>query len=744
MQLARGLAAAHARAIIHRDLKPGNLRVTPERVLKILDFGLAQLFVAPDDETATESLMPSDNSIAGTLPYMAPEQLQGKSPDARSDVYSAGVVLYEMATGSRPFAEHGVLLRQAILTSRPRSPRQSTPALSPKLEAVILRCLEKDPGTRFQSASELLAELAHVAAEQNVALPSTLSAIAKPGAKKKIWASASVAALLIAFVGGYLFWHTPKAEAHQKIMAVLPFDEVGQSSATSALGAGLMETVATKLFEAGDEGMVEIVAPHELREKGVKSAADARREFGTDMVLEGSLQQSGQELRITCNLVDSRTGRELGARTITRDVNDIFSLQDETVKAAWDMLLAAHLAVQHTEASPTQPETQPAAYEAYIRGKGFLEEYEKSENIDSAIVEFKKAIDIDPNYALAYAALGNAYAMELQQSSRGKEWVTRASQSCDKSLSLNPELVEGHICLANIFNATGKYEKAIEQFNKAVQADPNNEEALRGLAQAHTNAGNFEAAERAYKEAISVRANYWGTYSKIGAFYYGQSRYSDAAEMFRKAIQLAPDNYQEYFNLSAAYTFEGRYSDGINASKRSLELRPTPDAYGNLGYTYFLLHRYSDAIPTLESALKLDQDDWQNWGNLADALYWSPDRRPEAVAAYQKAVSSIQSKLDVNPNDSFPMAYLAHYYAMLGDKQAALKYSRQALQLSAPTPEVLFAVALTYSELGETEKAVSMLQRAADAGSSRPVIGSTPDFAALKQNRSFASIVGSE
>src|ERR1019366_5723214 len=407
IQLARGLAAAHARGIIHRDLKPGNLRVTPDNVLKILDFGLAQLFAMPDDETVTETVC-SETVFAGTPPYMAPEQFKGKLPDTRSDVYSAGVVLYEMATGSRPFTERGALLREAILTCQPPAPRQMKPDLSPKLETVILKCLDKDPNARYQSASDLLAELSRVAADQNVAIQSERgSSQLTPAARRKVWGCLTAAAVLIAVAIGV--FRPPKAETHQKIMAVLPFDAIGQSSATSALGVGLMETVATKLVEVGHDGTVQVVSPHELSEKGVRSAADARREFGTDMVLEGSLQQSGEELRITCNLVDSKTGRQIGARTITREVNDIFSLQDETVNAALGMLADARIKIQPASPATTHPDTQPAAYEAYIRGRGYLEEYEKPENIDNAIAGFNQALKIDPNYAPAYAGLGEAY-----------------------------------------------------------------------------------------------------------------------------------------------------------------------------------------------------------------------------------------------------------------------------------------------------------------------------------------------
>jgi serine/threonine-protein kinase len=739
VQLARGLAAAHARGIIHRDLKPGNLRVTPENVLKILDFGLSQLFASPDDETVTETVADSSHSVlGGTLPYMAPEQLQGKPPDTRSDVYSAGVVLYEMVTCSRPFIGRGLVLHDAILGSPPPPPRQKQPDLSPQFESVILKCLEKDPNARYQSASELLAELSRVAAEQDISVKTERWSLKKTS-RRKVWGSVSAVVVLAAIATGVFLLRPPPVEAHQKIMAVLPFDAIGQNSATTALGAGLMETVATKLVEVGHDDTVQVVSPHELNQKGVKTAADARREFGTDMVLEGSLQESGNELRITCNLVDSKTGRQLGARTITRDVNDIFNLQDETVNAALDMLASAKIKLQ-PQTSPTHPDTTPAAYEAYVRGKGYLEEYEKPENIEKGIAEFNSAIRLDPDYALAYAALGNAYSLGFHESSKGKDWLMHASENCEKSLSLNRELLQGHICLANYYDQTGDYQKAVDEFRRAVRADPSSEEALRGLAEAYTNVGNFSAAESTYKEATSIRPKNWGVYSRLGQFYFDQARYADAVAMFKTAIELAPDNYQEFFDLGAAYVYEGHFDEGITALNRSIELRPTPDAYGNLGSTFYLMHRFPDSISNFELALKLDDQDWENWGSLGDALYWTPSRRSEAANAYGKAIALSRAMLDVNPKDARVLGYLSHFYAMTGQKQLALDAAHRALQIAPSSPEVLFAVGMTYSDLKDSDQAISILQRAAAAGFSRPVIAATPDFASLSGNSTFQTI----
>ncbi|MGB9257354.1 MAG: tetratricopeptide repeat protein [Candidatus Korobacteraceae bacterium] len=740
VQLARGLAAAHARGIIHRDLKPGNLRVTPENVLKILDFGLSQLFALPDDETVTETVANSSHSVlGGTLPYMAPEQLQGKPPDARSDVYSAGCVLYEMVTGSRPFSGRGLVLHDAILCSQPPPPRQNQPDLSPDFESVILKCLEKDPNARYQSASELLAELARVAADQDISVK-TERWSRKRTSRRTIWGSAAAVVVLAAIAIGAFLFRPPHVEAHQKIMAVLPFDAIGQNSATSALGAGLMETVATKLVEVGHDDTVQVVSPHELNEKGVKSAADARREFGTDMVLEGSLQESGNELRITCNLVDSKTGRQIGARTITRNVNDIFNLQDETVNAALDMLASAKIKLQ-PQTSPTHPDTSPAAYEAYIRGRGYLEEYEKPENIDNAIADFNQVLKIDPNYVPAYAGLGEAYWIGYDQLNKGESWLAKASDNCRQAVSLNPQTAEGQSCLGNVSLSTGKYEEAVALYQRALKLNPESGNTLGQLALAYEKLGNSAAAEPAFKQAVALRPSYWAVYNRLGAFYYNQGQYSKAAEMFQKVTGLAPDNYVGYCNLGGAYLLLGRYDDAIIQLKRSIDLRPNVDAYSNLGTAYFALRHFAAAADNFQQGAKLDDHNWINWGNLGDALYWTPGRRSEAAAAYRSAISLAQAKLDVNPRDANIRAIVASYYAMLGERAQALKSLQEALKLAPKDPDVAFRAAIVYMHAGDTDRCLSWIKTAVDEGFSRPSIRDLPDFDPLQNNPKFRALV---
>ncbi len=608
-----------------------------------------------------------------------------------------------------------------------------------------MKALDRDPNRRYQSARELRVDLQRLLSGGALATDtlhqSKVREIASRGRNRKLVLSL-VGVLLVGLAIGFLIkrW-LPASNGHQKILAVLPIETVGQDAATNALGLGLTETLTAQLVQASDSDSVQVVAPRDLRDQKVQTAADARREFGTDYVLESSLQRSGQVIRINCYLVDSRTHRQIAARTVEADANDTFKIQDEVVNAALDMLPGA-IEAGRRKALAARQDTKPAAYEAYIRGRGYLLEYEKPENIDNAIAEFQQSIKVDPNYAPAYAGLGEAYLIGYQQFPKSADWVASAAKNCEQSLILNPQMVEGHICLGNVFNGTGKPDKAIVQFQRAVQGNANNEDGIRGLADAYTSLGNLTSAEAAYKQAISLRPKYWAVYSWLGYFYFTQNRYSDAAEMYLKATQLAPDNYHNYFNLGAMYVALGRYPEAINVSEHSLALRPSPDAYGNLGYTYFLMHKYSDAVASLKQALQLDPDDWQNWGNLGDALYWSPGRRAESAEQYRKAISLASTRTAVNPDDAVVLAYLASYSAMLDDRASALQYLQRALKVEPSQGEVLFQAAIVYSHFNDTEKTLFYLNKAVSSGYSRSVIRDAPYFGPIAENAEFRALVG--
>ena len=739
VQLLNGLAAAHREHVVHRDLKPSNIRINRDGQLKILDFGLAQ-FNDPVDESAETINLDTDLSVSGTLPYMAPELLRNQEADERTDIWAAGAVLYEMATGKRAFADKKpTILVDTILHYDPVKPSLLNQTITSSFEAVIMRALDRDPEGRYQSATEMCADLTSLVAGDEIATATLRrrDAAQLAAARRRQKLVLGVVLVLLAGVAiGYLLKRALAPQ--QRILAVLPIDLVGQDQATNALGLGLMETLTAKLSQVSDTDSIQVVSSRDLRDQKVKTAEDARREFGSDLVIESSIQKERDTIRVNSFLVDTKTHRQLASRTITVDAGDSFGLQDRVVSEALDMLPVRIGPAQRQKLAVKQ-DTKPAAYEAYMRGRGYMLEFTKPEDLDNAIAEFSQAVKIDPNYALGYAALGDAYGVGFQQYLRGNNWIDMGLHYCQKSLSLNPDLVEGHICLGNVYNTIGKNDKAVQEFQRAVQTEPGNENAVRGLADAYTNAGNFAGAESAYKQAVALRPNYWRVYSWLGNFYFGQNRYDDAAQAFLKATKLAPDSYLGYADLGATYLSFGRYPEAEEALNHSIALHPSSDAYLNLGYAYTLAGRFPEAISTMQQALKVDDHDWMAWGNLADALYWSPNRRGEAAANYNKAISIASAKLQVTPDDVQALGYMANYSAMVGDKNAAFGYLQRALTLAPRNGDVLFRAALVYNHFNDTEQAISYLNRAAQVGYSHAFIRDTPDFSSLRRNPHFPS-----
>jgi eukaryotic-like serine/threonine-protein kinase len=727
IQLAKGLAAAHREQIIHRDLKPANLRLTASGDLKILDFGLASSREPVSDFAKTMSAEMQDHT-AGTLPYMAPEQIKGEITDPRTDVWGAGAVLYELSTGQRPFPMISTLkLIDAIQRYDPSPPSTLNKQITPALDAVVLKALDKDPERRYQSAGELGVDLARLLpiTESNKLATAELSRSNNRSQWAQWAALATLLAMVLAFVGYRL--HGSSAGVHlkqRKLLAVLPFTSTGQDEKTAALIVGLTDTLSAKLGQ--DEGSnFEVISARDVTEQGVTTSDQAWKDFGSDLVLEGTAHRVGEQVRINCSLVEAKTHRQLAARTITSDVNNVFVLEDRVASEVTSLLST----VGDAGAQPSLDRSarNPEAYASFLRGRGYLSDYQKPENVELAIAELTTSVRLDSKQSDPYAVLGEAYVLGYQQTNRTNDWVILARQNCEKSLNIR-ETAEGRICLGGVYNVTGNYDLAAQEFQRAVQADPRNDAALRGEAAAYLKLGNPSAAEAAYEKAIAIRSDYWGGYSWLGAFYYQQARYDDAIKEFKKVIELAPANYRGYSNLGAMYVAKGNYAEAIGPLNKSVEIRPNLEALNNLGNAYFQLRRFSDAADAFKRGLNLDDNDWLLWGNLGDALFWNDATRGGANEAYEKAISRGQKKLEVNPKDTTVLAFLADYNAMSGHRQKAIEQIEQAMALAPDDGEVRFRSAIVYNQLGDTEKCLASLQRAAATGYSAQAIRDTPDF----------------
>ena len=653
VQCAEGLAEAHNKGIIHRDIKPENIMLTPAGQVKILDFGLARRVLPVADETAiTASVESTSLGCAGSPGYMAPEVLLEKNLDARADIFSLGVVFYEMLTGCHPFfTAKPLVTADRILHSSPAPIADSVPGTPAELERIISKMLAKDPQARYANASDLLLDLRVLQRElQQPSLLPNRSQV-RLGIRMTLQALAAVAVIVAAFLLIKAWpWRLGSPAAgllpERKNMAVLPFVPAEGDASARAFGGGLSETLTAKLTKLTAKHPLQIVPTSEIRKLPTPSVEEARAQLGVNLVLEGSIHESGPRMRVNYSLVDASTRRVLRADTITADTADLFGLEDRVVDSALRNL-DLELSTPERKILTARGTNQPEAYDFYLRGRGYLQEYQKPENIESAIEVFQRALDRDPGYALAYAGLGESYWQKYELT-HDHEWVTKALKACQRA-SVNGV---GHDCLGTVYTGTGRYNEATAEFERALQADATNDDAYRGLASAYEGMGKMADAEETYRRAIRVRPEYWASYNWLGGFMYRQARYEEAAKMFAQVTALAPDNFNGYSNLGGVYIALGRYADAISLFERSVSIRPSQSACSNLGTAYFYLRRFPEASRAYEQALKFDERQRSVWGNLGDAYYWQPVRRPESVAAYRRAIALAGEQLLVNPHNA--------------------------------------------------------------------------------------------
>jgi len=733
VQCAEALASAHSRSILHCDIKPENIMVCEDGQVKILDFGVAKRLPRSDHSTTL------DSERAGTPAYMAPEFLLNRAFDGRADIFSLGIVFYEVLAGRHPFlAGSFAATIDGILRDQPQNLRTLNSQVPDFLERIVTRMLEKDPAARYAKASELLGDLQHPERTLAPAVTEPFIPERKAGWKKWTWAVLLAVAILSLATRPWWrkWWSGVPAD---KQLAVLPFSLSSSDPSARAFSDGLTETLTTKLTTLTNRYPLQVVPMSEIRNAGVMTVEDARRSFSVNLVLVGSMAESSGMVRITYVLEDAAAKRSLLGDVITSDASDPFAVEDKVVES---ILNALDLELRGNDrAALAKRDTKtPAAFDYYLRGRGYLQEYQKPEELDHAIEVFQRALDRDPNYSQAYAGLGEAYWRKYENT-QDRQWVDRAAQSCQRAETLGENLAATHVCLGTVLNGTGQYEHAADEFRRAAQIDPTNDDAVRGSASAYEKLGKPRDAEAAYQQAITMRPQAWMGYNRLGIFYDNQGRYDEAVKQFEQVIRLAPDSYRGYSNLGATYLAMGRYAEAIPKFEQSAEIRPAGFSYSNLATAYFYQRQYAEAAQTYEQAVKLEEGGYGVWGNLAEAYYWAPGKRSQATDTYRKAILLAEEQLRVNPRDSEVLSYLGLYHAMLQEKVAAERYTDQALAVAPKDPAVSFNAAKADSQLGESKKALEHLADALAGGYSRYYAKDDPVFDGLQSNGNFRRLV---
>jgi len=749
-QICAGLAVAHECGIVHRDLKPKNVMIRKDGLTKILDFGLSKLapgFPTPASDVAAAAT--GKGVLLGTIDYMSPEQASGLATDFRSDQFSFGSLLYEMLTGKRPFhRETGPQTLAAIIEDEPKPIASLNPRVPGALGTIVQRCMAKKPEKRYASTRELARELKEIRDSSTTVETRSLPAIARMYLRRlPLWVELVLAIAVIAAGISIValripervhVWSASLLPITEKQLVVLPFTNIGNDPQNQGFCDGLVEILSSKLSQLEQfQRTLRVVPSTDVLREGIVSVREARQTFGATLAITGSVQRTENRVRLTINLVDPQTLRQLKSKTIDTEAHDISVLQDGVVLEVAE-LLDVKLSDQAKQVLAVGGTTVPSAYEYYMQGRGYLQRYEVAQNIDTAISLFNLALAQDRRYALAEAGLGEAYWRKYEQT-KNTQWAEQARKSSAAAIGLNDKLAQVYVTLGMIQTGTGRYEEAVQNLQQALTLDPINSDAYRELAKTYQQMGRPKDAESTYMNAIAVRPGYWGTHNELGGFYIHLGRYAEAEKEIRSVVDLTPDNARGYMNLGVIDYFQKRYEEAAKMYEKSVAIKPSASAYSNLGTVYYTLGQYSEAALYFEKAIQMNSREFLWWHNLAAAYQWSNEPQ-KARAAFQRTAELGEEQQRVNPRDPALLIFLADAYSYLNQPVHARDLLREGLALAPGDVSNMFQASEIYEQLGNRRLALEWIAKAIKGGFSRDLIETSPTLAQLRLDPRYQAL----
>jgi eukaryotic-like serine/threonine-protein kinase len=742
-QLAGALEAAHAEGVVHRDLKPRNVLIDVDDHIYVSDFGLAKSLDA--DKTG----MTRVGEVLGTPRYMSPEQAESKAADNRSDIYSLGIIFYEMLTGEVPFTgESSLQVMFQHVQQPPKDPRLLNPEMPEYLATVILKCLEKDPALRYQDAAELLKDL------ESGTPPTRIVRLRQAEMGYPKWLFAVTGVVLLAGLGMAIrpvrelvlgrtsiniTRRTPAAGAAvgaaDKFVALLPLRVIGNDPALQYEAAGITDALSAKLFQMKD---VHLASPGAVEKINASDpVTKIAHQLGSKLIVQGTMQSAGDKIDAVLRLSDA-SGKQLWTKDFPGVHQDLLTIEDQIYN---ELVTALELKPSDEELARNalRPTENVAAYELYLKGRGILRGKRDVKRVQSAVDLYEQAIKKDAAFALAYAGLADA-SLVMYDLNHDAAWSQKALGAALHAQSLNDELPEVHFALGNAYNDTGKTAEAIVELKHAVALAPNSDEGYRRLGDVYLAAGKEDDAVQAYQRAIEANPYYWLNHNRLGTVYFQLGQNDKAIDAFRRVVELAPDSTLGYNNLGAANFHAGKWNDAIIAWGKALKIQPSSDIYSNLGAAYFYLGHRTDAVTMFQKAVDLSPNDHLAVGNLADGYRWSGDKA-KAKATYEQAIALAYKALRVNPQDASTLGYLAFYYAKNGDSKKGIEFIRRARSIDANDNELMYKEAVVNAIAGQQTEALASLRAALQKGYPVEQAKNDPELKILATNPELDKLI---